>query len=50
VDLPRQDAQKGGLAAAVWTQQAHPLAGVHLEGESVQYFFADLELLDQAGY
>ena len=49
VQLAGEDAQQGGLAAAVLAQQSHPLAGVHLKGEPVQYFFADLKFLDQAG-
>ena len=50
VDLPGENAQKSGFAAPVGSQQAHPLPGVHLEGQPVQYFFADLELLHKAGY
>src|SRR5699024_1531574 len=40
---------QGGLAAPIGAQQSHPLAGVHLKGEAVQYFFPNLELLDQVG-
>ena len=50
VDHAGEDAQQGGLAAAVWAQQPHPLAGIHLEGKPVQYFFADLKLFYKAGY
>ena len=32
---PRENAEQGGLAAAVGAQQAHPLPSVHLEGKSV---------------
>ncbi len=47
--LARHDAEDGGLARAVPAEQAHPLPLVHLEGKSVQYPFADLELFDEAG-
>ncbi len=50
VHHPGENAQQGGLAAAVGAQQSHPLAGVHLKGEPVQYFAANLKFLDQVGY
>ena len=50
MDLTCQNTQEGGLSAAVGTQQPDPLPRVHLKGEPVQYFFADLELLHKAGY
>ena len=49
VHLPGHHAENGGLARAVPAQQAHTLPLVDLEGETVQYPFADLELLDEAG-
>ena len=49
-DRAGEDAQQRCLAAAVGAQQAHPLAGIHLKGEPVQYFFADLEFFHDAGY
>ena len=49
VHLPGHHAEDGGLARAVPAQQAHPLPLVDLEGEAVQYSFADLKLFHQAG-
>ena len=40
--LAGQDPEEGGLARAVAAQDAHPLTGVHLEGQAVQHRFAYL--------
>ncbi len=48
VQLPGEDVEQGGLARPVLAQKAHPLPGVHLEGEAVQYFVANLKLFPEA--
>ena len=40
--LAGEDAEEGGLPRPVFSQDAHPLAGVHLEGEAVQNRLAHL--------
>ena len=48
VQLPGEDFEQSGLARPVLAQKAHPLPGVHLEGEAVQYFVANLKLFPEA--
>ena len=43
LQLPGEDAEEGGLARPVLSQQAHPLPGVHLKGQAVQNFSAHLK-------
>ena len=43
LQLPGEDAEEGGLAGAVAAQQPHPLPGLHLEGDAVQYVVSDLK-------
>ena len=40
--LAGEDAEEGGLARAVAAQDAHPLPGVHLEGQAVEHRLAQL--------
>ena len=47
---PSEDAEQGGLAAAVGPQQTNPLPRVHLEGQAIQYFISNLKFFDQIGY
>ena len=48
VQLPGQYFEQGGLAGAVFAQQAHPLPLVDLKGDAVQNIVAHLKGLDQA--
>ena len=45
-----EDFKQGGLSAAVFAQDAHPLPGVHLKGEAVQQIVPDLKGFDQVLY
>ena len=42
-ELTGENAEEGGLAAAVVAQYAHPFAGIDGEGQAVQYVFAKLK-------
>ena len=50
VQFAGEDAEQRCLACAVFTQQTHPLTGIDLEGQSVQYFLFQVEGLDQSRY
>ena len=48
VQLAGEDLEQRGLARAVAAQQAHPLPGVDLERQAVQYFLFQIEGLHQS--
>lgn len=50
VQLAGKYFEQRGLACAIAAQQAHPLAGVHLKRQAVQYFLFQVEGLHQSLY